>query len=110
MVSVCALQLRQYCGRSFPGLWLCDRFHVLRRWEDVKSAAFPESHVEFFGNLERLTGTPPIVAFAGHAESRGIIEMCSPEITNIVRTSASGNRLSSIQLVPSLACFPARLL
>ena len=63
-------------------------------WEDLDSAdLFLDGHAALLSRIETLTGRTPVVAVAGHAESRGCLEMCSPGIANLVRQSASPQRL-----------------
>jgi hypothetical protein len=63
-------------------------------WEDLDSAAtFLDGYAGLLSRIETLTGRTPVVAVAGHAESRGCLEMCSPGIANLVRLSASSQHL-----------------
>jgi hypothetical protein len=52
--------------------------------------------------MERILGSLPIIAVVGHEESRGCTELCWPDILNLVKKRAAGERFVNSYLVPWL--------
>ena len=72
---------------------------VLLSWDDIGKGGFPDSHVALLSHMVRLLGALPTVAIAGHAASRGSLNVCSQDITDLVLQRTAGDRFFGSQLM-----------